>query len=134
MESTKQPTKKKPLLQRLARFFAWVVASLIFLIVVIIILIQLPTVQNYARKKVVSYLENKLKTKVEIGHLAIKFPTAVSFQNVYFEDQSKDTLLYGGEIKVGLSMFRLLRKDFQINEITLNNIVAKVKRIPPDSV
>src|SRR5665647_1551373 len=99
MESTKQTTKEKPFLPRLARFFAWIVASLIFLIVLIIILIQLPAVQDYARKKVVSYLENKLKTKVEIGKLAIKFPTSVSFQKVYFEDQSKDTLLYGGEIK-----------------------------------
>ncbi|MEO6814196.1 MAG: AsmA family protein, partial [Ginsengibacter sp.] len=135
MESTQQITKKKrTLLSKLLRILAWIIASIIFLIVLAVILIQLPSVQNFGRKKVVSYLENKLKTKVEIGKLDIKFPTALSLQNVYFQDQSKDTLLYGGEIKVDISMFRLLKNEIQIQEIALNNILLKVKKLPPDSV
>lgn len=134
MESEQATKKKRSVLSKLGRVFAWILASVIFLIFLVFILIQTPFVQNYARKKVVSYLENKLKTKVEIGKLDVKFPTAISLQNVFFEDQSKDTLLYGGEIKVGISMFRLLKNDFQVNEIVLNTIVAKVKRLPTDSV
>jgi hypothetical protein len=135
MESTQQIIKKKrTLLSKLLRILAWIIASIIFLIVLAVILIQLPSVQNFGRKKVVSYLENKLKTKVEIGKLDIKFPTALSLQNVYFQDQSKDTLLYGGEIKVDISMFRLLKNEIQIQEIALNNILLKVKKLPPDSV
>ena len=126
--------KKKPLLRRIGKVLAWVVASLIFLVILVLILIQTSFVQNFARKKVVSYLENKLKTKVEIGKLDIKFPTSLSLQRVFFEDQSKDTLLYGGEIKVDIDMFGLIRKNISINEIALNNVVAKVKRLPPDSV
>jgi len=134
MESEQATKKKRSVLSKLGRVFLWILASVIFFIFIVFILIQTPFVQNYARKKVASYLENKLKTKVEIGKLDVKFPTAISLQNVFFEDQSKDTLLYGGEIKVGISMFRLLKNDFQINEIALNNIVAKVKKLPPDSV
>ncbi|MEO6845545.1 MAG: hypothetical protein ABI184_10240, partial [Ginsengibacter sp.] len=101
MELKKEETKrKKPLLLKIGKVLAWIVASFILLIVLVLILIQTSFVQNFARKKVVSYLENKLKTKVEIGKLTIKFPTALSLQNVFFEDQFKDTLLYGGEIKV----------------------------------
>ena len=81
----------------------------------------------------VSYLEHKLKTKVAIGKLDIKFPTALSLQDVYIEAQDKDTLLYGGELKVDISMLRLLKSDIEIQEIALNNITAKVKRLPPDS-
>ncbi len=135
MESNQGETKKKrAFLFKLAKVFAWILASLIFLIVLVLLLIQTSFVQNFARKKVVSYLEHKLKTKVEIGKLTIRFPTALSLQNVFFEDQSKDTLLYGGEIKVDISMLRLLKNDIEIQEIALNNIVAKVKRLPPDSV
>ena len=134
MKSEQATKKKRSVLSKLGRVFAWILASAIFLIVIVFILIQTPFVQNYARKKVVSYLENKLKTKVEIGKLDVKFPSAISLQNVFFEDQSKDTLLYGGEIKVGISMFRLLKNDFQINEIALNNIVAKVNKLSTDSV
>jgi translocation and assembly module TamB len=135
MESKKEVTKKKrSFLFKLAKVFAWILASLIFLIVLALILIQTSFVQNFARQKIVSYLEHKLKTKVEIGKLTVKFPTALSLQNVFFEDQSKDTLVYGGEIKVDISMFRLLKSDIQVQSIELNNIVAKIKRLPPDSV
>jgi len=135
MESKeKTPRKKRSFMAKAGRVAAWIIASLIFLVILVLILIQTPPVQNFARKKIVSYLENKLKTKVEIGRLSVKFPTAVSLQNVFFEDQSKDTLLYGGELVVDLSMLKLLRKDVEIQEISLNNVVLKVKRLAPDSV
>jgi len=126
--------KKRPVLITLAKIVMWILASVVFLIILVLILIQTAFVQNFARKKVVSYLEHKLKTKVEIGKLDVKFPTAVSLQNVFFEDQTKDTLLYGKEIKVNINMFKLLRHDIEIKEITLNNLVVEVKRLPPDSV
>ncbi|MEO8414519.1 MAG: translocation/assembly module TamB domain-containing protein [Ginsengibacter sp.] len=136
MESIKEdaPRKKKSFLARAGRVVLWIIASIIFLIILALLLIQTTPVQNFARKKIVSYLENKLKTKVAIGKLDVAFPTALSLQNVFIEDQSKDTLLYGGELKVDISMLKLLKKDIEIQEISLINIVVKVKRLPPDSV
>jgi hypothetical protein len=135
MELEKEVIKKKrSLLSTRARILVWILGSVVFLIILVLILIQTPYVQNIARKKVVSYLEHKLKTTVQIGKLDIKFPTAISLQKVFFEDQSKDTLLYGGEIKVDIDMFQLIRNNVQIKEIYLDNILAKVKRLPPDSV
>lgn len=136
MESKKENPvrKKRSVLARAGKIFLWIIGCFLFLIILILILIQTAPVQNFARKKIVSYLENKLKTKVEIGKLDIKFPTAISLQNIFVEDQSKDTLLYGGELKVDISMFKLLKKTIEIQEISLNNIVLKVKRQPPDSV
>lgn len=134
LQKEKFTKKKRPLAMRIFRIIAWVFVSLVALLLLVLLLIQLPSVQNYGRKKVVSFLENKLHTKVEIGKLSIGFPTTLSLQNVYFEDQSKDTLLYGGEIKVNLRMLQLLRKDIQIREISFDHILAKVKRLPPDSV
>ncbi|HSV09444.1 MAG TPA: translocation/assembly module TamB domain-containing protein [Hanamia sp.] len=135
MESKESVEKKKrPVLITLAKILMWILGSVVFLIILVLILIQTAFVQNFARKKVVSYLEHKLKTKVEIGKLDVKFPTAISLQNVFFEDQTKDTLLYGGEIKVNIDMFKLISKNIEIKEIALNNIVLEVKRLPPDSV
>jgi translocation and assembly module TamB len=135
MESKKVtvPRKKRSLLAKTGRVLLWIIASFIFLIILVLILIQTPPVQNFARKKIVSYLENKLKTRIAIGKLDVKFPTALSLQDVYIEARDKDTLLYGGELKVDISMFKLLKSDIEIQEIALNNITAKVKRLPPDS-
>ncbi|MEO6187628.1 MAG: translocation/assembly module TamB domain-containing protein [Ginsengibacter sp.] len=136
METAKPeaPKKEKTALKIVGRIVAWIIASVLLLIVLLLVLIQVPAVQNFARKKIVSYLENKMHTKVEIGKLDIDFPTALSLQKVYIEDQGKDTLLYGGEIKVDISMLRLLRSDIEIQEISLSNITAKVKRMAPDTI
>jgi hypothetical protein len=135
MDSKEEVTKKKrSFAATLGRIALWIIASVLFLIILVFILIQTSFVQNFARKKVVTYLEHKLKTKVAIGKLNVDFPRSLSLQNVFIEDQSKDTLLYGGEIKVNINMVRLLSNDIQIKEIALNNIVVEVKRLPPDSV
>ena len=131
MESKQKdtPKKKKTLLSKLLRIFAWILGSFLFLILLVLLLIQVPAVQNYGRKKVVTFLEGKLKTKVEIGKLDIKFPTAISLQNIFFEDQSKDTLLFGKELTVDIKMLQLLRNNVEIEEIYLEGIVAKVKKL-----
>ena len=54
--------------------------------------------------------------------------------NVFLQDQSKDTLLSGGELKVDISMFLLLKNEVQIKNIDLENILLKVKRLQPDTV
>ncbi|MEO6868222.1 MAG: translocation/assembly module TamB domain-containing protein, partial [Ginsengibacter sp.] len=41
--------------------------------------------------------------------------------------------LYGKELAVDISMFGLLKSDINIQEIELNNMVIKAKRLPPDS-
>lgn len=128
------PGKKRSVPQKILRIFLWIVASLLFLVMLVLILINVPAVQNFARKKVVTYLNQKLKTKVEIGKLDVDFPTSIALKNVYIEDQKQDTLLYGGKLEVDISMLQLLKSDIQIQEISLDNIVAKIKRLPPDSV
>ena len=128
------PKSKRSLGMRILRGFAIFLVSLVLLVIVAVLLLQTQTVQNFARKKVVSYLENKLKTKVSIEKIDIDLPNSVLLKNVYFEDQTQDTLLAGGEMKVRLDMVKLLSNEINIREINLNSMTVKVKRILPDTV
>ncbi|MGB8195322.1 MAG: translocation/assembly module TamB domain-containing protein, partial [Chitinophagaceae bacterium] len=132
--STTKPTHNSLYhLKKVLRIFARVVIVILLLIILIFILVQTPPVQNFARKKIESYLEGKLKTEVAIGKLYIGFPNTVSLQNIYVEDRQKDTLLYGGRLAVDISMFKLLSGEVEINEIQLEDITAKIKRQLPDT-
>jgi hypothetical protein len=71
----------------------WVAVSLVGLLVLVWILIRFQFVQDYAKNKAITYLNQKLGTKVSIGGLSIDFPNRVVLKNFYFEDQQKDTLL-----------------------------------------
>ena len=132
MQAEKTP-KKRSVVAKIARIFGIFILSLILLVVLILILIQTGPVQNFGRKKLVSFLETKLKTKVQINHLDIDFPKMLVLEGVYIEDRTKDTLIAGKQLKVDIDMMKLVKSEIQINEINLNGITAKIKRQLPDT-
>ncbi|MBK0378147.1 translocation/assembly module TamB domain-containing protein [Mucilaginibacter segetis] len=106
----------------------WIIASVIFLVLLVVILIQIPAIQNFAKNKAVSFLENKIHTKVEIGHISLGLPKLLVLEDVYFEDQKKDTLIAGDKLKVDISLFKLINNKVEINEINLQGVTVKVNR------
>jgi hypothetical protein len=106
----------------------WIIAGIIFLVLLVVILIQVPSVQNYAKDKAVTYLQGKIHTKVKIGHISLGLPKLLILEDVYFEDQKKDTLIAGDKLKVDISMLKLLHHQVEINEIDLQGITANIHR------
>src|SRR5437868_544269 len=118
-------------LKKVLRIFGKVLIGILALIVLVFILIQTPPVQNFARQKIQSYLQNKLQTKVTIGKLYIGLPDIISLQDVYMEDKAKDTLIAGRKLKVNIDLFRLFNNIVDIKEIELDGITTKIKRQLP---
>jgi hypothetical protein len=111
----------------------WIIASVIFLVLLVVILIQVPAVQNFAKDKAVTFLQNKIHTKVQIGHISLGLPKLLVLEDVYFEDQKKDTLIAGEKLKVDITLLKLLKNKVEINEINLEGITANISR-GPDSL
>src|SRR5690606_34609395 len=53
-------------------------------------------------------------------------------EGVYFEDQSRDTLLAGEKLRVDISMLKLLNNTVEVSRIDLEGITAKLNRTLPD--
>jgi hypothetical protein len=124
----------KKLSKKFLKIFAWLTGIVILLVLLIFILIQIPAVQNFAKNKIVAYLEGKIKTKVEIGKLSLDFPKKLVLENVYFEDQKKDTLLFAGKAEVDISMLKLLNREIDLSYLGLNDIKTHIYRNYPDTV
>jgi hypothetical protein len=110
------------------RIVLWIMLSIIGLLLLLIIALQIPAVQRYSKNKAVTYLQEKLKTKVKIDKVKIGFPKDVILEGVYFEDQKKDTLLAGRRIAVNLNMYGLLNNKVEITSVELEGIVAHIDR------
>jgi translocation and assembly module TamB len=118
----------------LARMTAKTILYIILFLLIILLFVQLPFVQNIIRKKVVAYLENKLDTRIEVGSLHVGWPQDIVLKDVYIEDKQKDTLLSGGSIEARLDLWDLaFNNEINISNIELNNITAKIKRQLPDT-
>src|SRR5690606_29795427 len=90
-------------------------------------------VQNFAVQKVVSYLETKIKTPVDIKRVSLKLPKLLVLEGVYFEDQKSDTLIAGDTLLVDISLLKLLDNKVEINELDFRGITANITRTLPDS-
>ncbi|MCD9577257.1 translocation/assembly module TamB domain-containing protein [Flavobacterium soyae] len=115
-------------LKKTFRILLWCIVSIVALLLLLIILIQVPSVQNFAKDKAISYLHKKIKTKVSLDHISIKFPKDVVLEGFYFEDQKKDTLLAGKRLEVDVDLFKLVSRELEINSVSLENVKANISR------
>ena len=85
------------------------------------------------RDKAQSYLQSKLKTKLNIGSLDYQFPNWVEIDHVYLEDQLQDTLL-SGKVMIDLDMLQLIHGSIYIRKVELGNVFVNISRPKTDSL
>ena len=124
----------KKILRKTGKVLAWIIASILILILLVYILIQIPAVQNFAKNKVVAYLEKKIGTKVKIDKLSLSFPKRLVLEGVYFEDQKKDTLLSANKLQVDIALLKLINSKVEINYVELDGINANIYRLGKDTL
>jgi hypothetical protein len=95
--------------------------------------INLPVGKRIVKDKVQSYLQDKLKTKVVIGSVNYSLPISVEINNIYVEDQKKDTLLYGEKIAADISLFKLIWGTTDIQKLSFKNIFINANRAQKDT-
>lgn len=118
----------KTYVKKSLKIFLWIIGIIVLLFLFLFVAIQIPSVQNFAKDKAVTYLEGKIKTKVSVDSLAIKFPKKVILQGVYFEDQKKDSLFAGEKLAADISLFQLINNKIEINSLELEGITAHLNR------
>jgi uncharacterized protein involved in outer membrane biogenesis len=119
--------------RRVARIILKSLLFLVLFVILIFLLILTPPVQRFLTGKVENFLEKKLVTRVDIGRIAFGLSGNISLQNVYIEDKTKDTLVYGGAIKANVNFIKLLSNEVEVKDIEFQNITAKIKRVLPDT-
>lgn len=94
---------------------------------------RVPSIQNRIAQKAISYLQDKIKTKVELKRIVIDFPKTIVIEGLYLEDQQQDTLIYSERIAVDASMWELLHNKILLSQVDIENTSGNIKRMLPDS-
>ncbi|MFA7687326.1 MAG: translocation/assembly module TamB domain-containing protein [Moheibacter sp.] len=115
---------KRKLLKRIAIGLG----MLVLLVILLILSLRIPAVQNYAKDKLVTYLEEKIETKVSLEKVYIAFPNRIIMKNLYLAGQEVDTLLSVRDFDVGLNMWKLIDSKADLTSIRLDGVRANVVR------
>ena len=111
-----------------------VILFVLLFALLLFLFILTPPAQKIATNKVENYLQKKLNTKVEIGSISVGLTGWINLKDVYVEDQTKDTLIAGGNIQANISLAKLFSNEVEVKEVTLDHVTAKIKRVLPDTV
>ncbi len=120
--------------RKILKIFLRSLLVVLSLAALLIVLVYIPPVQQFIRKKAVSYLSEKLDTRVELGLIRIGWPADIMLENIYVEDRQKDTLLAAASIKADISLMRLFKSELQFERIELSGITGEIKRVMPDTL
>lgn len=116
------------LYKKIGKILFYFLGTVILLFLILVIAIQIPKVQNYVKDQLISYLEDKIETNVDLEYISIKFPNRISLNNLYIEEKNADTLLFAHQLDVGINMFKLLDNTADITSITVDDLQANVSK------
>jgi len=94
---------------------------LLFIIFSIFALLSLSSIQTWIAQKAADQFSQKLHTKVSIKKIKISFFNKIEIDELYIEDQTKDTLFFGGKINASFNNYFFLKDTIVINEIGISN-------------
>ena len=121
---------KPALAKRRYRWWLWLVAAPFILFALLCVLLYVPPIQKYAVQKVSTLVSEETKLNIFVGRLALRFPLDLVVDDVHaVEPETGDTLLAMERLKVELRLWKLFKKEIEIEEISLRGITIDTKDI-----
>ncbi|UII24135.1 translocation/assembly module TamB domain-containing protein [Fulvivirga ligni] len=121
------------ILFKILKITGWIILSLILILVIAIFSLRLPKVQEFVTGKALNFFKSKVDTEASIGRLYVDFPKTIVIEDIYIEDQKKDTLVYAHHIGINTDLWGLLDNKFQINDLEVEKLVANIYSTNSDS-
>ena len=128
MEESQQETNIFPKKKRKCRWWLWLLASPFLLFALLCVLLYVPPVQWYAVHKASELASQETGLDISVGKLALRFPLDLVVDDAYaVEPETGDTLLAMERLKVELRLWKLLKKEIEIEEISLRGVTVDTK-------
>src|SRR5437763_443347 len=118
----------KKLVTKSLKIIAWIIGSLLFLVIAAIFLVRLPSVQTYITEKATQYISSRTHTRVEVQSVFISFPKSIVIQGVFLEDLSHDTLISIGKVKADISLLGLFSHKIKASDLFIKDLTAHIDR------
>lgn len=120
-------------MRKALKIFLYTLGGILVLLIGVVVWLNTGSGKNFVRKRIVSFLNGKLKTEVLVGELGYGLPKYIVLKDVLFRDQAKDTLLAVRHLRVNLNMLKLISNKVDVQQLTLEGVNAHIYRNAPDT-
>jgi len=91
----------------------------ILLVLLTVVLLYLPFVQNFAAQKVTQYVSESFGMNIHVGKFRLTYPLNLNMQAMYLTDLNQDTIAYIKEFNVNLRPRPLLNKELSVSRLNI---------------
>ena len=101
---------------------------------ILAVLVNVPSFQNYMARQATVYLSKKLKTRVSIKSVRVHILNEAVLENVFIADRANDTLLFAGRAETKITDWFMFSDKPVISYIGLEKAQINLYRPATDSV
>ena len=110
------------------RWWLWLIASPFLLFLLVAVLLYLPPVQRFAVNQASDFASRSTGLNISVGRLDLRFPLDLLVRDVLaVEPETNDTLLSLERLKVELRLWKLLKKEIEVEEISIRNAIVDTR-------
>ncbi|MGJ3235242.1 translocation/assembly module TamB domain-containing protein [Marivirga sp.] len=120
-------------MKKTGKIILYILGSILLLLVIFILSLRLPVVQQKITNYATNFVSEKTQTKFEIDRLYITFLGAAQIEGLYAEDSNQDTLVYANSILVDVAWRPLLDGNVDVKNLELKGIKGAVHNNSADS-
>ena len=108
-------------LRKLFIYILRTILTIFSLIVLVMILLYIPAVQDFVKDKAEQYVERNMNMRLSVGRILLKFPLDLAVEKIYFGQTERDTMLYADAIQVNVALSKLLYKEIEVRRLIVEN-------------
>ena len=119
-------TKRSQIKRFISKYKWWGIAVIVLLLPVV--LVQIPSVQQLALRATTNYIEEKTNTKIDIQSVDFHLFNKLTLKEVVWKDSAGDTLLSAKRFSVGFEFWPLFKKQYCIRSMQFNTFTVYLNR------
>ncbi len=114
--------------KRMVLFLRYSAISGFGIVVISVLLLQFPAVQNYLAAKVIQRIAHNLQTEINFEHVRLLGMHRIEVNDLYMLDKENDTLFQSHRLQLDFSFWQLFKKNIRIHNIQLATSKLNVYR------
>lgn len=119
--------KSKHIILIIAHFFKWALLLLLLFFVALVLFVRSALGQNIIKNKVSQFVSQKIDTPFDIGKLYLGFSGDIIIENLYVEDQQKDTLVFSKKLEISTEFLPMITQNkIKIKSVFWDGLTARI--------
>lgn len=131
--SHKKLVNLRLILKNVRRIISMAIWLLIGLIVAIVVLLHVPTVQQFVGSKTAEALSKKLGTSVSLGRVDLGFLNRVIIDDFHLQDQKGEEMLSASRLSAKIDYLELAKGRIVVSSAQLFGLRAQLYQVHPDA-